>query len=342
MMAGLRLTDSAIFRRTKMLLNGLKATPALDFIEFPTLDAFEPFGRLGQARNTPMSGQCSSARAHVDLPHCQLTVQRTFPRILEVNYRIDGLLCGVPLLPSVNVKVNGVRGNASRIMTVQGDAACEIFEPRANLFAMLDLAPSISQRGWPAISNQSICMFDVVNAEALQSFKQTIESLLTLASLQSTPIQPSFLLSFEEKLLSSLDEAMHSNIAHPWPGQFEKFRLIVRRMDEYLQYHQTEDTYLHELAQVFGVSLRTLQAATTAVRGMSAYRYLRLRRLWQVRQSLVSNRASIKISDIARSHGFWHMSEFSAAYRATFGERPSDTLARSRKSPLPRGSKKLS
>lgn len=315
-----------------MLLQGLKATPALDFIEFPTLDAFEPFDRLGQARNTPMSGQCTSARAHVVLPHCQLTVQRTFPRILDVNYRISGLLCGVPLLPSVNVKVNGVRGSPSRVMTVQGDADCEIFEPQANLFAILDLAPSLSQRGWPAISNQSICMFDVANAEALQSFKRTIESLLTLASLQTTPLQPALLLSFEEKLLSSLDQAMHSNVARPWPGQFEKYRLIVRQMDEYLEYHQAEDTYLEELAQACGVSVRTLQAATTAVRGMSAYRYLRLRRLWLVRQSLASSRASIKISDVARSYGFWHMSEFSAAYRATFGESPSDTLARTRKS----------
>lgn len=66
-----------------MLLRGLKATPALDYVEFPTLEAFQAFALLGDARNTPLSGRCASARAHVALPSCNLTIQRTFPRILE-------------------------------------------------------------------------------------------------------------------------------------------------------------------------------------------------------------------------------------------------------------------
>jgi AraC family ethanolamine operon transcriptional activator len=200
-----------------MLLRGLKATPALDFIEFPTLDAFEALDTLGDARNTPTSGCCASARARVALPHCTLTVQRTFPRILEVNYRISGLLCVVPLLPSVDVRVNGVTGNASRLMTVQDGAACEIFEPKGNLFAILHLPPSTSQCGWPA-SSDPICMLDVMNAEALRSFQRTVESLLTFTSLQSDPIQPAVLRSFEESLLSSLDQAMYSNVVSRWPS----------------------------------------------------------------------------------------------------------------------------
>lgn len=311
-----------------MLLRGLKGSPVLDFVEFPTLDEFEAFDRLGQARNTPISGQCSSGRAHIELPHCQLTVQRTFPRVLDVKYRISGLLFGVPLLPSVKVKVNGVEGNSSKVMIVQGDVACEIFEPQANLFAILNLAPSISQRDWSATSPDSAYILDVLDAEALQSFKQTVVSLLALTSLQPTRVEPIPLLAIEEKLLSSFDEAMHSHIACPSPGQFEKYRRIVRRMDEYLEFHQAENTYLPELARACGVSLRTLQAATKAVRGMSAYRYLRLRRLWLVRKMLASSRASSKVSDVARAHGFWHMSEFSAAYRATYNESPSMTVAR--------------
>jgi len=317
--------------KTTMLLQGLKATPALDFIEFPTLDAFETFDVLGDARNTPTSGCCASARAHVVLPHCHLTVQRTFPRILEVNYRINGLLCIVPLLPSVDVKVNGVTGSSSRLMTVQGEAACEIFEPKANLFAILKLSPSMAERDWPA-SSHPICTFNVMNAEALQSFKRTVENLLAFASLQSGPIEPAILRSFEETLLSSLEEAMRSTIASPSPGPFERYRLIVRRMDEYLQSHQAKDIYLQQLARACGASLRTMHNATMVVRGMSAHHYLRLRRLWSVRQSLASGQPTIKVSDVARSHGFWHMGEFSAVYRATFGENPSDTIANSRTS----------
>lgn len=315
-----------------MLLQGLQATPALELVEFPTLDEFIAFEGFGQARNTPTSGCCGSARAHVDLPNCLLTIQQTFPRILEVNYQISGLLCVVPLLPSVNVTVNGLNGTSFRLMAVRGNASCEIFEPAANLFAIIKLAPSASQRGWPAIDDHSIGFFDVVNVEALQSFRDTVAYVLSLVSRQSTPVRTDVLLSFEERLLSTLCEALRSSARVALPNQSEKYRLIVRRMDQFLGYHQAQDIYLAEVAHACGTSLRTLQKATRTVRGMSASRYLRLRRLWLVRQRLASGQASMKVSDIARSHGFRHMGEFSAAYRSTFGESPSDTIVRSRSS----------
>src|SRR5579871_5181887 len=80
-----------------MLLQGLKATPALDVLHFATLDDFRTFERLGDSRNTPLSGRCAAARAHLALPSVHLTVQRTFPRILEANYKAAGTLCFVPL-----------------------------------------------------------------------------------------------------------------------------------------------------------------------------------------------------------------------------------------------------
>ena len=317
-------------RGCSVLLQKLNATSAVDFVEFPTLDTFKPFEGFGHVRNTPTSGACGSARAHIPLPRCQLTVQRTFPRILEVSYRVPGAMCMVPLLASVDVKVNGVKGNCSRMMIVQGNAACEIFEPKANLFAIVNLPPSMSQRGWPAIADHSVGLFDVANTEALRSFKSTVGNLLSAASRQSCPLEPAILMQFEEALLSSLDVAMRSSVWQPFPSLSENFRLIVRRMDEYLHHHQTEVIYLEDVARFCGASIRTMQKATTAVRGMSASRYLRLRRLWSVRQSLASGRGIIKIADIARSHGFWHLSEFSASYRSVFDETPSDTLSRSR------------
>jgi hypothetical protein len=34
------------------------------------------------------------------------------------------------------------------------------------------------------------------------------------------------------------------------------------------------------------------------------------------------------VKSIALSHGFWHLGQFAHDYRATFGEAPSETLAR--------------
>ena len=68
--------------------------------------------------------------------------------------------------------------------------------------------------------------------------------------------------------------------------------------------------------------------AVKRYRGMSLHRYLRLWRLWHVRQILLAGTNSVKASALA--FGFWHMGEFSRSYRLQFGESPSDTLAKSR------------
>jgi AraC family ethanolamine operon transcriptional activator len=321
------ITGPSAFPVNAMLLQRLKATPALDVLHFPTLEDFQTFERLGDSRNTPLSGRCASARAHLVLPSCYLTVQRTFPRILEVNYRTSGTVCFVPLSSSVNVTVNGVAGSASRVMTVQGEAACEIVEPQANMFAVLNLDPAISDRGWPE-SPDRVRIFQAENVAALRSFRHMVESLLAYASLHPAQAQATLRL-MEDSLLSSLDDVMTSPPVISSPAQFECYRRIVRRMDDYLSLHLAADIYSADLARACDVSTRTLQTATRIVRGQSVHRYLRLRRLWSVRQLLATGRPFTKVSDIARANGFWHMGEFTSAYRAAFGETPSETLARS-------------
>jgi AraC family ethanolamine operon transcriptional activator len=60
---------------------------------------------------------------------------------------------------------------------------------------------------------------------------------------------------------------------------------------------------------------------------MSMHRYMRLRRLWSVRQQLLRVTSPQSIKAIALVNGFWHMGEFTALYREMFGEAPQQTLA---------------
>jgi AraC family ethanolamine operon transcriptional activator len=313
-----------------MLLQGLKANPALDVLHFPTLEDFQRFERLGDSSNTPLSGRCASARAHLVLPLSLLTVQRTFPRILEVNYRTRGVVCFVPLTPSIKISVNGIAGSGSRVMAVRGEVACSIVEPQANLFAVLNLEPTISDRGWPDVVDRALIL-QTENVRALKAFRRTVESLLAFASLDPAQARNLTTMRFmEETLLSSLDEVMTSYPSVASPAHFERYHRIVRRMDDYLSLHPASDIYIADLAQACDVSPRTLHSATKMVRGLSVHNYLRLRRLWSVRRRLALGRSHTKISDIARANGFWHLGEFSSAYRAIFGEAPSETLARNR------------
>jgi len=260
------------------------------------------------------------------LPSAHLCVQHTFPRILEIDYRTSGTLCVVPLATSISVKINGISGSADHVMAVRGEVPCEIVERQTNLFGLLSLAPEISDRGWPVDRANVI---PVENTAALRSFRLTVESLLAFASFNPEQARNANMLRrMEESLLSSLDEAMTSYPSIPSSAQFDRHLRSVRRMEEYLTLHPAADVDATELAQACDVSPRTLEAATRAVRGLSVHRYLRLRRLWSARCALALGQPQTNVSDVARANGFWHMGEFASADRGTFGETPSETLAR--------------
>ncbi len=80
----------------------------------------------------------------------------------------------------------------------------------------------------------------------------------------------------------------------------------------------------------FNVSVRTLNNAVVAIRGMSMHRYIRLRRLWSVRQQLVQGASIEAMKAIALANGFWHMGEFRTLYRDLFGETPQQTCVAGR------------
>jgi AraC family ethanolamine operon transcriptional activator len=106
---------------------------------------------------------------------------------------------------------------------------------------------------------------------------------------------------------------------------------LVRKFDQFLVANAGKTVYSADVARQLGVSVRTLHNAVVAVRGMSMHRYTRLRRLWSVRQQLVSGVSQQSIKAVALVNGFWHMGEFTSLYRDLFGETPQQTLLASRR-----------
>jgi AraC family ethanolamine operon transcriptional activator len=108
---------------------------------------------------------------------------------------------------------------------------------------------------------------------------------------------------------------------------------LVQQIDDYVRAYPTAPIYTADLADQFGVSIRTLGGAVAKVRGMSLHQYIRLKRLWATRTQLLRSRGA-SVAACARAQGFHHLGEFAAAYRATFHEAPSDTQARARQAGL--------
>ncbi|RWZ58274.1 AraC family transcriptional regulator [Labedella populi] len=101
----------------------------------------------------------------------------------------------------------------------------------------------------------------------------------------------------------------------------------VRRAVAYLDEHVAEHVTLPDVAEAARLSVRSVQHVFRRHVGTTPLGYLRDRRLDAVRLELIaSDPAESTVADIARRWGFAHLSRFSQAYQARFGEYPRVTI----------------
>jgi transcriptional regulator GlxA family with amidase domain len=110
------------------------------------------------------------------------------------------------------------------------------------------------------------------------------------------------------------------------PGDNGICPLHVRRAIIYLRQHIAEKVTLADLLATAGTSERSLRRNFTQFLGLSPLVYLQRLRLTAIRAEL--SRSEDTISCVAARFGLTHVGRFSVAYRARFGESPSDTRRR--------------
>ena len=107
-------------------------------------------------------------------------------------------------------------------------------------------------------------------------------------------------------------------------------RAVAENVDAWIRAHVSQPITLEKLKVVAGVSGRTLQKACLARWGQSPLELVTSRRLEAVRAWLSAGPGAPTVTEAAVRGGFTHLGRFSVAYRKTFGETPSATLARRR------------
>jgi AraC-like DNA-binding protein len=104
---------------------------------------------------------------------------------------------------------------------------------------------------------------------------------------------------------------------------------IVTAAEAYALANASSRLYVTDLCRAAAVSERTLEYAFKEVLGLSPMAYLTRLRLHRARDALLAAAPrSTTISAEALKWGFWHFGEFARAYKACFGEAPSETLRR--------------
>jgi AraC-like DNA-binding protein len=131
-----------------------------------------------------------------------------------------------------------------------------------------------------------------------------------------------------EELVCSLALALGA-VEGGAPPSLERRLAAVRRALEFIRAHCCEPLTVGDLCQVTGLSWRSLERAFSQVCGITPKAAITLCRLHRAREALQAAEPGREtVTAVATRCGIAHLGRFPAAYRAVFGEYPSETLGR--------------
>ncbi|WP_246208258.1 AraC family transcriptional regulator [Bradyrhizobium rifense] len=267
----------------------------------------------------------------LQLPGCDVNMTRAFPRVVDAQLVADCTAVGFAMDDlEVPIRFNGAQRDRAVIVIGSSGAAYNTIEEVQRQIASVVFRPEVRDRGWPATSS-SFKIFET-SPSALHRLRKVVGDVLAAASEPISAAEvPLKAAAMKESLLGAADAAFANVVPARWtqrPNDERQFKLFqdIRAL---LSDDLSQPIYSEEIARKLGLSVRTMYDVVRRYRGMSLHRYLRLRRLWLVRQRLLAGADSVKA--VALAFGFWHLSDFSRGYRDQFGEAPSETLERGRR-----------
>ncbi len=278
---------------------------------------------------TPLVRKISAEQTVLDLDGCSINLTRSFPRIIDGSFAPNCTAIGFTMDDGIPIRFNGAERDQAVVVIGSNGAAYSSVEVTERQYASIVFTPVVEDRGWPRTS-ESFGMFETSPAAHFR-LRELVRQVLAQAPRLSHDVDVREASSaIRESLLAAVDSAFATVVPTRWASHANagrQFR-IFKDVDAILSGNMNHPIYSEAIAQQVGISVRSVHDAVQRFRGMSLHRYLRLRRLWLVRRQLLAGTESVKACALA--FGFWHLGDFSASYRAQFGETPSETLANAR------------
>jgi len=151
-----------------------------------------------------------------------------------------------------------------------------------------------------------------------------LRGLLRLAGSLPVSQAPAIVEALLRLTLDSLTKGQNARI----PQRGREARRVARDLVALADGLAGQPLPLTEVCARLGVPLRSLNAYSNEVLGLSAALYLRRRRLHAARGAMLEGRAE-SVTMAATQNGFWELGRFAGDYQEVFGELPSQTLRRS-------------
>ena len=190
-------------------------------------------------------------------------------------------------------------------------------EHYARLLSGKPLSPA--QQGWLRPSSRGAARLRRLHAQTCR-LVETKPRILTHAEVAR---------AIEEALFQALVTCLTGAKVQQGGAIKRRHAQVMVRFEEALAEHLGEWFSIVELCELIGVSEQTLRSCCGEFLGISPGRYVLLRRLNRVRETLRNaDPKMVNVAELARHSGFARLERFAMAYRAVFGETPSDTLRR--------------
>jgi AraC-like DNA-binding protein len=155
--------------------------------------------------------------------------------------------------------------------------------------------------------------------EMVRQLAKTIPDILSL---------PEVARALEQELILVMIRCLTEGDPSEMTAGGRRHDMIIARFEEFLESHPDRPLYLTEICAAIGVAERTLRVACEEHLGMAPIRFLSMRRMHLVHRALRQAAPSKTVTRIATDYGFWELGRFAVAYRALFGESPSESLRR--------------
>jgi len=191
---------------------------------------------------------------------------------------------------------------------------------------MEDLAEQVYQRGLESLVPAAGIY--VPNPARLEILRLELQKWRQLEAY-SADVRPAIISRREESLALAVIDAVVDERVLEKDTSTKSERAMVLAL-EYIHGSEYENISAVELCQHANCSQRTLEKGFIKRFGVTPKKYIKYLRLSQVYRGLrdFESQGCDSIIELASIHGFWHMGQFAADYRRTYGELPSNTLTR--------------
>lgn len=136
---------------------------------------------------------------------------------------------------------------------------------------------------------------------------------------------------------NQIEQLLITTLLYTQPHNYQEFlespvKLVaprhVIRAKEYMQEHLTESMDVNQLAEVTGISSRTLYKAFQKYCNTSPIAWLKHQKAQAIQKDLLAAQPGETVTDITMRWGVYNLGKFAAYYRDVFGELPSETMRR--------------